>query len=166
MQTLEPVDLETRIEVDHHQAIKLWLRLLTCTNLVTNQVRSRLREDFDTTLPRFDLLAQLERHPEGLRMGELSRRLMVTSGNVTGVTDQLEREGLVERVVDAQDRRSFTVKLTNQGREAFKQMARVHEGWVIGLFSGLSSREKDTLYTLLAKLKHHLNVEEAVNGHG
>ena len=155
----DPLDLETRIEADHHQAIKLWLRLLTCTNLVTNEIRSRLREDFDTTLPRFDLLAQLERSPDGLRMGELSRRMMVTSGNVTGITDQLEREGLVERLVDPQDRRSFTVRLTALGHETFAHMAQVHEGWVIELFSGLSGREKDSLFGLLAKLKLHLNNE-------
>ena len=159
MATLEPVpiDLETRIDADHHQAIKLWLRLLTCTNLVTTEIRSRLREDFDTTLPRFDLLAQLERHPDGLKMGELSRRMMVTSGNVTGITDQLEREGLVTRMVDPQDRRSFTVKLTKLGHRSFAEMARVHEGWVIEFFSGLSARDKTVLYGLLAKLKLHLN---------
>lgn len=154
-----PIDLETRIEADHHQAIKLWLRLLTCTNLIETEIRSRLREEFDTTLPRFDLLAQLERCPEGLKMGELSRRMMVTSGNVTGITDQLEREGLVAREVDASDRRSFTVKLTRLGHETFAEMARVHEGWVIEFFSSLSSREKDALYGLLASLKSHLNAE-------
>lgn len=151
------LDLETRMVDDHHQAIKLWLRLLACTNLVTTQIRGRLRSDFDTTLPRFDLMAQLERYPEGLKMGELSKRMMVTGGNVTGVTDQLEREGLVERVVDPQDRRSFMVKLTDEGHKVFRQMAEVHEGWVIELFAGLSSAEKETMYGLLAKLKTHLN---------
>lgn len=151
------LDLETRMVDDHHQAIKLWLRLLACTNLVSAQIRGRLRSDFDTTLPRFDLMAQLERYPEGLRMGELSKRMMVTGGNVTGVTDQLEREGLVERVVDSQDRRSFMVKLTEEGHRVFQEMAQVHEGWVIELFAGLSSAEKETLYGLLAKLKDHLN---------
>lgn len=160
MVTLRP-DLETRLAEDHHQAIKLWLRLLTCTNLITGKIRTRLRENFDTTLPRFDLLAQLERHPEGLKMGELSRRMMVTTGNVTGITDQLEAEGLVRRQVDPQDRRSFTVKLTPQGREVFAEMARVHEGWVIEFFSGLSSSEKDGLFALLGKLKTHLNGKEA-----
>ncbi|MCX7784342.1 MAG: MarR family transcriptional regulator, partial [Meiothermus sp.] len=154
-------DLETRLAEDHHQAIKLWLRLLTCTNLITAEIRSRLRENFDTTLPRFDLLAQLERHPEGLRMGELSRRMMVTTGNVTGITDQLEAEGLVRREVDPRDRRSFTVKLTPKGRQVFAEMARVHEGWVIELFSGLSATEKDNLYALLGKLKGYLNHKEA-----
>lgn len=154
-------DLETRLAEDHHQAIKLWLRLLTCTNLISSEIRTRLRENFDTTLPRFDLLAQLERHPEGLRMGELSRRMMVTTGNVTGITDQLEAEGLVHRQVDPQDRRSITVKLTPKGQQVFAEMARVHEGWVIELFSALSAAEKERLYLLLGKLKSHLNHKEA-----
>jgi DNA-binding MarR family transcriptional regulator len=155
-----PLDLETRLAEDHHQAIKLWLRLLTCTNLITTEIRSRLREDYNTTLPRFDLLAQLERHPEGLKMGELSKRMMVTTGNITGITDQLEAEGMVRRSVDPEDRRSFTVKLTPYGRANFQQMARVHEGWVIEFFAGLNSGEKDALYALLAKLKEHLNTKE------
>jgi DNA-binding MarR family transcriptional regulator len=158
--TLKP-DLETRLAEDHHQAIKLWLRLLTCTNLITAEIRTRLREEFQTTLPRFDLLAQLERHPQGLKMGELSRRMMVTTGNITGITDQLEAEGLVRREVDPRDRRSFTVKLTPQGRKVFAEMARVHEGWVIELFSGLSAAEKDSLFALLGRLKSHLNGKEA-----
>jgi DNA-binding MarR family transcriptional regulator len=154
-------DLETRLANDHHQAIKLWLRMLTCTNRITGKIRSRLRENFNTTLPRFDLLAQLERHPEGLKMSELSKRMMVTTGNVTGITDQLEAEGLVRREVDPSDRRSFVVKLTPEGRRLFGEMAAVHEGWVIELFEGLSSEEKETLYALLGKLKQHLNGKEA-----
>lgn len=159
MVSLKP-DLETRLAEDHHQTTKLWLRLLTCTNLITAEIRTRLRENFQTTLPRFDLLAQLERHPRGLRMGELSRRMMVTTGNITGITDQLEAEGLVRREVDPQDRRSFTVKLTPRGRKVFAEMAQVHEGWVIELFSGLSTSEKDGLFALLGKLKTHLNGKE------
>lgn len=154
-------DLETRLAEDHHQAIKLWLRLLTCTNLITSQIRTRLREHFQTTLPRFDLLAQLERHPEGLKMSELSKRMMVTTGNVTGITDQLEAEGLVRREPDPQDRRAFTVKLTPRGRQVFARMAQEHEGWVIELFEGLSSSEKEQMYTLLGRLKTHLNGKEA-----
>jgi len=160
MLTMEK-DLETRLANDHHQAIRLWLRMLTCTNRITSKIRSRLRENFKTTLPRFDLLAQLERHPEGLKMSELSKRMMVTTGNITGITDQLEAEGLVRREVDKGDRRSFVVKLTPEGRRLFGEMAAVHEGWVIELFEGLSSEEKETLYALLGKLKQHLNGKEA-----
>jgi len=96
--------MEARARSEHPDALRLWLRLLTCTQLVEKQVRSQLRERFDTTLPRFDLMAQLERTPEGLKMNEVSRRMMVTGGNVTGITDQLVAEGLVDRVDVAGDR--------------------------------------------------------------
>ena len=156
---LKRVDLETRVVDDHHQALKLWLRLLSCTNLVETEVRTRLRAEFDTTLPRFDLMAQLERHAGGLKMNELSRRLMVTGGNVTGITDQLESEGLVVRESDPADRRAYTIKLTASGRRAFARMAAAHEQWVVQLFSGLAAAEKDTVYRLLAKLKLSLEKE-------
>lgn len=112
-------------------ALRLWLRLLTCTQLVEKQVRTALREQFDTTLPRFDLMAQLERAPDGLRMNELSRRMMVTGGNVTGITDQLVAEGLVRRIDVEGDRRAYRVCLTPKGREAFEHMARAHEDWIV-----------------------------------
>jgi DNA-binding MarR family transcriptional regulator len=150
---LEESDLETRVSDDHHQALKLWLRLLACTNKIENEIRGRLRSKFDTTLPRFDLMAQLERNPAGLKMNELSQRLMVTGGNVTGITDQLEKEGLVVRASDPSDRRAYTVKLTPAGRWVFAKMAAVHEQWVIELFGGLNTAEKDQIYRLLAKLK-------------
>jgi len=146
-------DLETRVSDAHHQALKLWLRLLACTNKIEGEIRGRLRAKFDTTLPRFDLMAQLERNPGGLKMNELSQRLMVTGGNVTGITDQLEKEGLVVRTSDPNDRRAYTVKLTADGRAVFAKMAAVHEQWVIELFGGLNAAEKDQVYRLLAKLK-------------
>jgi len=152
----ERVDMETRLTDEHHQALKLWLRLLSCTNLVEAQIRHRLRAHFGTTLPRFDLLAQLERHPAGLNMSELSRRLMVSGGNVTGLTDQLEKEGLVARTDDPEDRRAYTVKLTAAGRTRFARMAAMHEQWAIELFAGLSSSEKTQVHRLLAKLKLHV----------
>ncbi len=157
----ERVDMETRLTDEHHQALKLWLRLLSCTNLVEAQIRHRLRMHFGTTLPRFDLLAQLERHPAGLNMSELSRRLMVSGGNVTGLTDQLEKEGLVARTDDPEDRRAYTVKLTAAGRTRFARMAAMHEQWAIELFAGLSSSEKTQVHRLLAKLKLHLGSIEA-----
>ena len=84
------MDLEARAHAEHPDELRLWLRLLTCTQLIEKQVRTDLREQWGTTLPRFDLMAQLEREPEGMRMNELSRRMMVTGGNITGITDQLE----------------------------------------------------------------------------
>jgi len=147
------MDRETRATVDDHRALRLWLRLLTCSQLIERQVRSRLRERFGTTLPRFDLLSQLERHPRGLKMSELSRLLMVTGGNVTGIVDQLVKEGLVERVDDAEDRRAWRVTLTRAGDKAFAEMARAHEEWVIELLGGLTRKESEALMQLLARLK-------------
>ena len=108
-------DRESRLADDHHESLRLWLRLLTCTLMIERRVRANLRERFAITLPRFDLMAQLERHPQGLRMGELSRRLMVTGGNVTGLASQLVDEGLVERLAIPGDRRAHAVRLTAKG---------------------------------------------------
>ena len=149
------MDLEARAHSEHPEALRLWLRLLTCTQLVEKQVRSRLREQFDTTLPRFDLMSQLERAPDGLKMNELSRRMMVTGGNVTGITDQLVTEGLVERMDVEGDRRAYLVRLTPQGREQFNTMARQHEQWIVEAFATLGERDIATLYRLLGKVKEH-----------
>jgi DNA-binding MarR family transcriptional regulator len=148
-------DRETIARSEDHHALRIWLRLLTCTQLIERQVRSRLREQFGSTLPRFDLMAQLERHPEGLKMNELSRLLMVTGGNITAIVDQLETEGLVERLDDADDRRAFRIRLTRAGERGFAEMARAHEEWVVELLAGLSRREQDDLLKLLAKVKQH-----------
>jgi DNA-binding MarR family transcriptional regulator len=149
------MDIEARAHSEHPEALRLWLRLLTCTQLVEKQVRTQLRGRFDTTLPRFDLMAQLERAPEGLKMNELSRRMMVTGGNVTGITDQLVTEGLVERIDVEGDRRAYRVRLTPKGRRQFQDMALQHEGWIVEAFSGLSEKEIATLHKLLGKVKEH-----------
>jgi DNA-binding MarR family transcriptional regulator len=148
------MDREFIARRDDHSALRIWLRLLTCTQLIERRVRSGLREEFGTTLPRFDLMAQLERHPEGLKMNELSRLLMVTGGNVTAIGDQLEKEGLVERGSPA-DRRAWLIRLTPAGKKSFAEMARAHEHWVVELLAGLTSRERADLLKLLAKLKSH-----------
>ena len=147
------MDMEARGHSEHPEALRLWLRLLTCTQLVEKQVRTQLREQFDTTLPRFDLMAQLERNPEGLKMNELSRRMMVTGGNVTGITDQLVAEGVVERMEVDGDRRAYRVRLTNRGRKVFGEMARQHEAWIVAAFEALSPREVESFYKLLGKVK-------------
>ena len=149
----ERVDMETRLTDEHHQALKLWLRLLSCTNLVEAQIRHRLRMHFGTTLPRFDLLAQLERHPAGLNMSELSRRLMVTGGNVTGLTDQLVAEGLVVRRGIPGDRRAYNVRLTPKGKRQFDAMAVEHERWVIELLNEIPAEERAVLFESLGHLK-------------
>ena len=148
-------DRETIARAGDHRALRIWLRLLTCTQLIERQVRSRLRSQFDTTLPRFDLMAQLERHREGLKMNELSRLLMVTGGNVTAIVDQLEKEGLVERLDEPADRRAFRIRLTKSGERTFIEMARAHEEWVVELLAGLSRRDQDGLLRLLARVKEN-----------
>src|SRR5437879_2234376 len=153
MSALARTDRETIARSDDHRALRIWLRLLTCTQLIEKQVRARLRSHFATTLPRFDLMAQLERHREGLKMNELSRLLMVTGGNITAIVDQLEKEGLVERLDEPADRRAFRIRLTRAGERGFAEMARAHEEWVVELLARLSRREHAELLKLLAKLK-------------
>ena len=155
------MDRETAARTDDHQALRLWLRLMTCTQLVEKQVRNGLREQFATTLPRFDLMAQLERAPDGLKMNELSRRMMVTGGNVTGITDQLVAEGLVERVDVAGDRRAWRVRLTSRGRKLFNDMAQAHEGWIVDAFAALNTKEIAQLHRLLGKVKQHSHQQMA-----
>jgi DNA-binding MarR family transcriptional regulator len=149
-------DPESRLADEHHDSLRLWLRLFTCTLLIEKRIRTQLRERFATTLPRFDLMAQLERHPDGLRMGELSQRLMVTGGNVTGLVDQLVAEGLVTRTPTARDRRALVVKLTARGKEAFDAMADEHERWIEAMFGGLAPSERMRLQELLGGLKRSL----------
>lgn len=138
---------------DHGDELRLWLRLLTCTTLIEGEVRSRLRERFDVTLPRFDLMAQLLREPAGMKMSELSRHMMVTNGNITGITDQLEKEGMVERIKVATDRRSSLIRLTARGKRAFRKMAQSHEQWIRELLGGLSEKSHKSLYEALGELK-------------
>jgi DNA-binding MarR family transcriptional regulator len=148
--------LDARLNDATHESLRLWLRLLTCSHLIENRVRKSLAARFKTTLPRFDLMAQLERFPKGLQMGELSRRMLVTGGNVTGIVDQLERSGLILRTEDPADRRAYLVKLTKEGRRQFGQMAIEHESWILNLFSGIPKREQRTLNESLAHLRAQL----------
>ncbi len=157
---MSPADAETRITRDDHEALRLWLRLLATTNLIEGRIRRRLQDQFATTLPRFDLMSQLDRAPDGLKMGELSRRMMVTGGNVTGITDGLEAEGLVARSPDPEDRRALRVRLTAAGRRAFRLMASEHEGWIVDLFAGLEPAQRSTLADLLGRLKLHIRDTE------
>jgi DNA-binding MarR family transcriptional regulator len=152
----QAADSESRAADDHHLALRVWLRFLACANIVQGRTRAALRQDFDSTLPRFDLMAQLERFPSGLKMSDISKRMMVTGGNVTGITDQLVSEGLVSRQTAPRDRRAYAVRLTPAGRRAFREMARAHERWIVSMFGGLTKAETTQLHALLAKLKQHL----------
>jgi DNA-binding MarR family transcriptional regulator len=163
------IDAETKVleaPEEHKDELRLWLRLLTCTRLVETEVRARLREEFDTTLPRFDVLAQLERAPAGMTLGELSKRLMVSAGNITGLVDRLVEAKHIVRAPSPFDRRVQIVKLTPAGRRFFRKMAKQHEAWVAEVFDGLSSREIESLLKGLGRLKQSalraVKSEEAV----
>lgn len=146
-------DRETATHRDDKLELRLWLRLLTCSSLIERNVRKALRERFDTTLPRFDLLAQLDRAPDGLTMSELSARMMVSNGNITGLADRLVEEGLVKRTPSSRDRRSSHISLTPAGKRAFDAMTPEHEGWIDTMMAGLSRQEMQQLFALLGKLK-------------
>lgn len=157
----EDIGREAAAKSSDDSAVKMWLRLLSCSTQIEQEIRSRLRVRFATTLPRFDYLAQLQRHPEGLRMNALSRYLMVSGGNVTGLTDQLVAEGWVERIADTQDRRSLIVRLTALGCRRFLEMAAEHEAWLVELFAGFDPGDKHALYESLGRLRMHLAQQTA-----
>jgi DNA-binding MarR family transcriptional regulator len=148
---------EGRAATTHPAAVRTWLRLLSCTAQIETEIRRRLRANFDMTPPRFDYLAQLHRfrdeQPGGLRMNALSRYLMVTGGNVTSLTDELEKDGYVTRAVDPEDRRSFRIALTPHGQRAFERVAEEHDRWVVELLSGLDVDAGEQLHALLGQLR-------------
>ena len=161
----ERIGHEGRIVTDDHQSLKVWLRLLSCSTQIETEIRKRLRAEFGMTLARFDYLAQLQRHPDGLRMRALSHFLMVTGGNVTGLTDELEKDGMVERLAEPQDRRSYRVSLTKKGSKLFTKIASVHEAWVISIFAGMSLPQKAQLLDLLGRLRVQLtDIQTAAAG--
>jgi DNA-binding MarR family transcriptional regulator len=160
----QSIGLEARMSSDDHHSLRLWLRLLACSTDIETEIRKRLRAQFGMTLARFDYLAQLHRHPDGLRMSALSRYLMVTGGNVTGLTDELEKDGLVQRDDEPGDRRSYRVGLTHKGRKVFEGIASEHERWVIGLLGGIGDDERHQLYHLLGKLRVQLSARHSQEG--
>jgi DNA-binding MarR family transcriptional regulator len=151
-----PLDAETKaVEMpEHHRdELRLWLRLLTCTTLIEGEIRKRLRERFDVTLPRFDLMAQLDKAPDGMTLSDLSKRMMVSNGNLTGLVERLVTSGHLDRRTSDTDRRAQVIRLTKLGRSEFRTMAAEHEGWIADLFADLSRNEQDELMRLLAKTK-------------
>jgi DNA-binding MarR family transcriptional regulator len=139
-----------------HLELKIWLRLLGCTARIENFLRARLHAEFGISLARFDLLAQLDRYPDGVSMSDISRLLLVSNGAVTGLVDRLVAEGMVIRKEQARDRRTFLVRFTPAGREAFAKMAKRHEEWVLSLLGDLSVEAKQQLLGHLVLLKRRL----------
>jgi DNA-binding MarR family transcriptional regulator len=154
--TFADADAETALAQSppgHKDQLRLWLRLLTCATLIEGEIRARLRRDFDTTLPRFDLMAALDRAPAGMSLGDISKRMMVSNGNVTGLAARLEAQGLVERRVHPGDRRAQLLRLTPKGRRDFARQSAAHESWIADLLGGLSAAERAALFRLLGDTK-------------
>lgn len=141
-------------------SVGLWLRLLTCSTIIEKRIRRRFTERFDTTLPRFDVMAALEREGR-LTMGDLSRRLLVSNGNVTALVRQLETLKLITSTPAEDDRRSMVVELTPAGRVHFADLAAAHHAWVDAMLAGMPPERQDLLFELLAELKTSIGAEGA-----
>ncbi len=137
---------------DAKDRLRLWLRLLKLTRQIESELRDRLRSEFSTTLPRFDVMAALSRHADGLRMSQLSAVLRVSNGNVTGIVDRLADEGFVERVPVADDRRAMIVRMTAAGCREFARQAREHQEWIDALLSDLTADEARRLTARLTEI--------------
>jgi DNA-binding MarR family transcriptional regulator len=157
---LAAADRESAVVEDDRLQLRLWLRLLTCADLIEDRVRGRLRTEFATSLPRFDVLAQLDRAAGGLTLSALSSRLMVSNGNVTGLIEAMARDGLVERRQNPADGRSALISATAAGQALFARMAPAHQGWIDGLMAGMSRAEMVLALELLGKLKQSVRDEK------
>ena len=145
--------------------LRLWLRLLKLARHIESELRDNLRREFGSTLPRFDVMAALSRHPRGLKMSELSGVLKVSNGNVTGIIDWLVDNGLVVRVPVPGDRRASLVRLTEKGRAAFQTQARAHEEWVNDLLGGFEPGDAETLSALLDDATQQTEGQDDENPH-
>ena len=164
----ETIDIEIIVQDTQEgkkPELRLWLRMLSTTKLISQEIRRRLRAEFGATLPQFDLLAQLYREKDGLRLGELSKRTMVTNGNVTGLVERLEGDGLIVRETPDGDRRVTVAKLTSKGEDFFSAMAKAHEGWLRDMMADV---EPDAIRVLLddmslikASVGNHLSEGDA-----
>ena len=131
------------------EKLRLWIRLLRASRIIESELRERLSREFDTTLPRFDVMAALYRTPDGMLMSDLSRFLLVSNGNVTGIVDRLVAEGLVQRGQRNGDRRTSIVRLTRAGKDTFKSMAAAHERWVGELLADVTKSDARQLTSML-----------------
>ena len=148
------------------ERVRLWLKILKTQSAIEQQIRNSLRNEFDTTLPRFDVMSALDRFPEGLRMTEISGLLKVSNGNVTGIVERLTQDGLALRIAERNDRRVQRVKLTRKGKAVFKKMATAHEKWLDEILEQVSSTELQSLNGLLDKVGGHLhNVDTTQRSH-
>lgn len=150
-----PATHATQQDASSKERLRLWLRMLRVTRQVEAALREKLRTEYDSTLPRFDVMAALLQAPDGLKMNELSKRLRVSNGNVTGIIDRLVEDGSVERIAIEGDRRATRVRLTPAGRDSFTLMAEAHEHWVNDLFEGVTAEDAHHIGELLHRLPTH-----------
>jgi DNA-binding MarR family transcriptional regulator len=137
-------------------SVRMWLRLLSCAMVIEKRLRRGFARLHGTTLPRFDVMAALERHPEGLRMSDLSQELLVSNGNVTGLVQSLRRDGLVELLPVANDKRASLARLTPTGLAQFSELADAHHDWIETMLQDMSAAERQALHDLLGRLKASL----------
>jgi len=136
-------------EAPSKDRLRLWIRLLRATHTIEAELREKLKGEFGSTLPRFDVMSALHRQPDGMLMTDLSRYLLVSNGNVTGIVDRLATDGLVQRTRRDGDRRTSVVRLTEAGVSLFRQMAEAHESWVDTLLHGVDAADARMLATML-----------------
>jgi len=133
--------------------VRVWLRLLSCAMTIEKRLRRNFADEHATTLPRFDVMATLDRQPEGQTMGALSKALLVSNGNVTAIVRQLQEQGLVIATPDPDDRRASIVKLSKAGKAQFDALAQAHHAWIHSAFADFPTDKQKQLFALLADLK-------------
>ncbi|MCT8997480.1 MarR family winged helix-turn-helix transcriptional regulator [Chelativorans intermedius] len=141
------------------QRLRLWIRLLRTTRIVEGELRERLKREFDTTLPRFDVMSALYRRPEGMLMSDLSRFLLVSNGNVTGIVDRLVSDGFVMRTKKEGDKRTSVVRLTPAGVALFEKMAAAHERWITELLGSIETAEVHRLSEMLRAFRSNWEID-------
>ncbi|MFS4580418.1 MarR family winged helix-turn-helix transcriptional regulator [Phaeobacter sp. C3_T13_0] len=139
--------------------LRLWLKILKATRAVESEIRENLRQEFTTTLPRFDVMAALSQHLDGLKMSELSGVLKVSNGNVTGIIERLVDDGHVQREKVPGDRRASRVRLTEEGGSEFTRQAAAHEIWIDQMFDTVPEAEVQTLSDALDQVARRLENE-------
>ena len=144
---------QTEPDAPSKDRLRLWIRLLRAAHTIEAELREKLKGEFGSTLPRFDVMSALHRQPDGMLMTDLSRYLLVSNGNVTGIIDRLVSDGFVQRTKRDGDRRTSVVRLTESGVSSFRKMAEAHEGWVDGLLNGVNPSEARTLAAMLKNFR-------------
>ena len=158
---------DTAYDVAPRDDIRTWLRLVKAVLPMEREVNRMFQHEFGQSLPRFDVLSQLERsRPGGHAVGVLADLLIASAGNITRLISRMEDEGLVHRTMADGDRRRQIVVITNKGLDLYRTMEDRHTRWCVERMAGLSADEKADLQRLLIKLRatRPENVENSRQG--